>query len=128
MLNGRTVLIVEAEFLIAFDFQRMLEQLEAVTLFARSPNEARKHEQLWPTIDLAIVELAYDLEESRPLLDLLQRAGIPIILSTADAQMRQGHPEFPGAPVIVKPMAETDVHRAVVLALAGSIRTSGSAS
>jgi len=126
MLSGRKILIVEAEFLIALDIQRMLETLlSGDMLFARSPKEARAHEQLWPSIDLAIVELGLDPQESLALLHGLRRAGTALILSTGDSKIRQGHPEFPGAPVIVKPMSEEDFHRAVTVALAGPLRTNG---
>ena len=118
MLSGRTVLIVEAEFLIAFDIQRMLEaRMIASMLFARSPLEASQHEQLWPTIDLAIVDVELDSAKILPLLLGLRQAGAALILSTTDSKMRQGHPQFPGAPVLVKPMIEEDFHRAVELAL-----------
>ncbi|WP_193334871.1 response regulator [Devosia beringensis] len=129
MRSGHTVLIVEAEFLIAFDIQRMLESRIAGTmLFARSPQEARQHEHLWPTIDLAIVEISHEPHHSGPLLAGLREAGIAIILSTLDSKMQQGHPEFPGAPVILKPMIEEDFHSAVSLALSGPPRTNGYAS
>ena len=126
MLNGRTVLIVEAEFLIAFDIQRMLEaQLTGSMLFARSPVEASEHQALWPTIDLAIVDVGLDAEGILPLLLGLRQAGVALILSTTESKMRQGHPQFPGAPVLIKPMIEDDFHRAVSAALGGAIRRSG---
>jgi hypothetical protein len=129
MRSGHTVLIVEAEFLIAFDIQRMLEsRIDGTMLFARSPLEARQHEHLWPTIDLAIVEIGHEPHHTWPLLAGLRDAGIAIILSTVDSKMQQGHPEFPGAPVIVKPMIEEDFHGAVGLALTASPRTNGYAS
>ena len=125
MLNGRTVLIVEAEFLIALDIQRMLETLAAgEMLFARSLNEAHNHQQRWHTVDVAIVDMGDNGADTAGLLRDLTRAGITVILSTTDGAMNKGHPEFPGTPVIVKPMIEEDVLRAVVAAVASSARTS----
>ncbi len=119
MLTGHKVLIVEAEFLVAFDIQRMLETLmTGPMLFARSPLEARDHEHLWPSISLAIVDLGHQPDHVGPLLHGLRDAGIAVILSTMDNKMQQGHPDFPGAPVIIKPMIEDDFHRAVAAALA----------
>jgi len=127
MFSGHKVLIVEAEFLIAFDIQRMLEALlSGQMLFARSPEEARQHEHLWPAINLAIVEIDPHPEQSRALLDGLRQAGIPLIVSTVDASLRQGHPDFPGAPVLVKPIMEESFHHAVTTALAASPKTAGS--
>lgn len=126
MLNGQNVLIVEAEFLIALDIQRMLETLAAgQMLFARSLPEALDHQHHWHTVDLAIVELADDSDQNRTLLSQLRDAGITVILSTTDSKLHQGHPEFPDAPVIVKPMVEDDFSRAVRAALLKSARTNG---
>ena len=56
MLNGRTALVVEEEFLIALDVQRMLEALGVgLTLFARTPAEAEQLRARWPEIAIAIL-------------------------------------------------------------------------
>ncbi|MGV8855566.1 MAG: hypothetical protein ACOH2L_13065 [Devosia sp.] len=118
MLNGQTVLIVEEEFLIALDIQRMLETLSAgPTLFARSLSEAHGHQEQWHAVDLAIVELGEAGAPTNALLQGLRAAGITLVLSTTDTMMQQGHPEFPGAPVIVKPMMEEDFRQAIAKAL-----------
>lgn len=114
MLNGHTVLIVEAEFLVALDIQTMLESLSAgALLFARSPHEAHACSQQWPAIDLAIVELGDDYHTTSALLRGLHEAGAALIVTTADSTMQQGHPDFPDAPVILKPMLEEDFRRAI---------------
>tara|TARA_R110002124_G_scaffold114535_31_gene269534 strand:- start:4583 stop:4987 length:405 start_codon:yes stop_codon:yes gene_type:complete len=126
MLNGQTVLIVEAEFLIALDIQRMLETLMAgPMIFARSPQEAHEHRQRWSGVDLAIVEIGRDQDPALSLLSALQESGIALIIVTTDSTMNQGHPAFPGAPVVVKPMVEDAFHGAVTQALDQSSRTNG---
>lgn len=118
MLNGRTILVVEEEFLIALDIQRMLEGHEAgQTLFARSPQEALEQQANWPTLGLAIVELHTDAGQSLALAERLNDAGIPLILHTADSSLRSGHPKFPGVPVVVKPTSEAFLHEAIHAAL-----------
>jgi len=118
MLNGQTVLIVEAEFLIALDIQRMLETLTAGPLiFARSPEEAHEHRQRWPEVGLAIVEIGRDEDPALSLLAALQESGIALIIVTTDSALHQGHPTFPGAPVVIKPMIEDAFRSAVTLAL-----------
>lgn len=118
MLNGQTILVVEAEFLIALDLQRMLEGLDAgQMLFARSSDEARELEPHWPSLALAIVEVRPDQPHATALLRGLQVASIPVVISTADNAIRHGHPEFPGVPVLLKPVAEEDLAPALHTAL-----------
>jgi CheY-like chemotaxis protein len=118
MLNGQTILVVEAEFLIALDLQRMLEELNAgQMLFARSPQEACQLEPHWATLALAIVEVQPDQPQAAVLLHGLHAAGIPVVISTADTAMRRGHPDFPGVPVLLKPVAEEHLAPALQLAL-----------
>ncbi|MGV8831163.1 MAG: hypothetical protein ACOH2N_04235 [Devosia sp.] len=125
MLTGQTILIVEEEFLIALDIQGMLEALVAgQMLFARSTVEAHQSEPHWPSIDLAIVEIGPDEATLATLLEGLRAAGIAIILTTTDSALRKGHPAYPGAPVLVKPMVDAELRAAVTLALAGESRTS----
>ena len=114
MLNGQTVLVVEAEFLIALDIQRMLEGLGVdQMLFARTADEAHELAGHWPSLGLAIVEIRSDAPRSVTLVHSLRLAGVAVILSTADGAIRQGHPDFPGVPVIVKPMADDDLATAI---------------
>lgn len=119
MLNGRNILVVEEEFLIALDIQRMLESHKAgQMLFARSPQEALEQQTHWPTLGLAIVELNIDAEQSLALAERLRDAGTPLILHTADSSVRNGHSKFPGVPVVVKPASEDRLHEAIHTALA----------
>ena len=118
MLKGQNVLVVEEEFLIALDIQRMLEDLGAgQMLFARSPQEAARLHERWPSLGLAIVEIRFDGQPSLELATRLRDAGVPIVLSSANSSRRHGMPELPGAPVFVKPMAEDDLVRAIGMAL-----------
>lgn len=114
MLNGTTVLVVEEEFLIALDIQRMLENLGASqVLLARNAEEAHAMEAYWPDVRLAIVEIA--LEQQRPLhlIDSLTRSGIPVVICSADTGLRHGVVQFASLPVLTKPMAETDMVSAI---------------
>lgn len=118
MLDGKTVLVVETEFLIALDIQRMLESVNARKSIIASrflDADALAHE--WPLINLAIVEMDYGNRDHHGLATRLREAGIALVFSTADTQLRQGHPDFPDTPVIVKPMAEEDLFSAIGRAL-----------
>ncbi|SEQ08109.1 CheY chemotaxis protein or a CheY-like REC (receiver) domain [Devosia sp. YR412] len=117
MLNGRTALIVEEEFLIALDIQRMLEALGVgQTLFARNVAEARQLRHHWPDVALAVVELRRGDSEDQPLHDDLAGAGIPIVITTGDFALSRKLASK--APVIVKPIPEEALASAVAQALA----------
>jgi CheY-like chemotaxis protein len=114
MLNGRTILVVEEEFLIALDIQRILETHgTGQMLFARTAEEAHDLEAHWPSVGLAIVEIRHDGAPSLALVRRLRDAGVAVVLNTVDSALRRGHPEFPDVPVAVKPMAEEDLLAAI---------------
>jgi CheY-like chemotaxis protein len=125
MLDGKTILVVEAEFLIALDIQRMLEAMSADRLlFARSADEAHELGPHWNTLGLAIVELQQHQPLSLALVQSLRGLDVPVVIVTADSAIRHGHPEFPGVPVLVKPMAEDDLANAIRQILAHHLKTS----
>lgn len=117
MLNDRTILVVEAEFLIALDVQRMLEGLNArQMLFARTTEEAHELSPHWSCLGLAVVEIQQDRPLSIALVQGLRARGIPVVLSSADSTIQRGHPEFPGVPILIKPMSEEDLASAIAAA------------
>ena len=118
MLNGRPVLIVEAEFLIALDIQRMLEMLGVGhTLFARNADEARQLQAHWPDLALAIVEQHSADANAGQLPSELSQASIPVVLTTGDVNLR-GRLTGSAPPVVVKPIPEDSLASAVRQALA----------
>lgn len=120
MHNGRTALIVEEEFLIALDIQRMLEnQGIGHTLFARTPAEAA---QLQPRLDdlaIAIVEMhAHDAAVFR-LIEDLRTAGVPIVLITSDVAFRsRSGSGLSDLAVVIKPIPEDGMANAIRHAVA----------
>jgi CheY-like chemotaxis protein len=115
MLNGRPALIVEEEFLIALDIQRMLEMLGAgQTLFARNAAEAHELRAHWPDIALAIIEVRAGDAPSQQLLESLTGVGIPVVLTTADIGLRSSTQ----GPFVTKPIPEDELASAVQQALA----------
>lgn len=117
MLNGRPALIVEEEFLIALDLQRMLEGLGVgQTLFARNVLEARQLRKHWPDLALAIVEMRADGTDDRQLTAELAAAAVPLVITTGDFGLSR---TLTGAtPVVVKPIPEQSLASAIALALA----------
>ncbi|WP_240230289.1 hypothetical protein [Devosia lacusdianchii] len=119
MLNGKTVLVIEEEFLIALDIQRVLETLGAgQTLFARTVQEADAIAAQGTDIGLAIVEVRAGPAPSLELTHALVKSKVAVVLSTADVSLRRGLPQLPDIPVVLKPMAEDDLVAAIGLALA----------
>jgi CheY-like chemotaxis protein len=119
MLSAQTVLVVEEEFLIALDIQRMLEAREVgQTIFARSPAEAQAQHGHWSSLGLAIVEVRVASPEAIDLTRQLHAAGIPLVLSTGETALRRGLPDLPGVPVVLKPILEAELASAIDLALA----------
>ena len=118
MLNGRTALVVEEEFLIALDIQRMLETLGvSETLFASSAAEAEKLRAHWPEIGIAVVEIRSRDAASLQLVDQLRQASVPTVLTTSDVTVGHGPVAFPELIVLPKPIPEDAMTSAVRQAL-----------
>jgi CheY-like chemotaxis protein len=115
MLNGRTALVVEEEFLIALDMQRMLEAFGAgQTVFARGPAEAMVMWPHWQQSGVALVEWRLDDEATTSLVESLDTAGIPLVFLTSGPAVRP--PE--NRPVVSKPVREQALASALEMALA----------
>jgi two-component SAPR family response regulator len=123
MLNGRTALIVEEEFLIALDIQRMLENEGAgQTLFARSATEAEQLRAYWPDLAVAIVEVRHQDTAMRQLIESLRIAAIPVILITSEVGLHHdsglGQTDLA---VVIKPVPEDAMAKAIRQALAAEV-------
>jgi two-component SAPR family response regulator len=118
MLVGKRLLIVEDEFLIALDMQRILETAQAsATLFARSVEEAEAQGEKLVSLDLAIIEIGPDNVPAFRLAMQLLSSGIAVVFTSSDSQHRHGFSDLPLAPVVVKPFGETDLLGACLQAL-----------
>ena len=120
MLNGRTALIVEEEFLIALDLQRMLEnQGVGHTLFARTVAEAEQLQPRWEDLAVAIIEIrSHDAEVYR-LIESLRAAAIPVVLITSDIAFGSGSaPNLSDLAVVIKPVPEDGMANAIRHAMA----------
>lgn len=118
MLDGRTVLVVEEEFLIALDLQRMLEALDAGQMvFARSPAEAMAAAVHWKDSAVALIEWRPEEGECVSLLEALEITGIPVVFVATHANV-QAPPD--GRPVVSKPVRELALASAIETALANA--------
>jgi two-component system, response regulator PdtaR len=119
ILNGKHILIVEADFLIALDIQRILEAAGVgQTVFARTSREADALRHRWPEFDLAIVEIAWGDVAAIALAEAVSRAGIGLVVTSSHANYRLGAPTLAAAPVVQKPFMESELVAACRAALA----------
>ncbi len=82
-LSGLTVLIIEDEFLIAADVQRIVEDAGAThVLLASSTATARGFLGADRPIDIAILDLKLGSEDGFPLADDLRKRRIPFVVAT----------------------------------------------
>jgi len=120
MSAEQAFLIVETEFLIALDIQRVLEGVEArQCVLATSPAEARSMAGDIRTFALALLDFRSGDSHTLALARDLVTAGVPLVLLVSEVGLRHGVRELPHAPVVIKPFLEEDLASAVRRALAG---------
>jgi DNA-binding LytR/AlgR family response regulator len=122
MLNGAAVLIVEAEFLIALDLQRMLEFHGAgEVLMVRDTFEAEFFKDKWSRLGLAIIEASNGAPSVVALVAALNDLQVPVVLCSADSAPNFGAPELSQSAVLTKPMLDAEMARALETALASKL-------
>ncbi len=116
MFTDREILVVEAEFLIALEIQRILEEAHAARMvFARSSEEAAALVDRLPNYDLVIVELIEGRDASEWFARQAKDAGTPLVLTVGSAE---GTAAFPGIPFVSKPFSEAALLEACAAAMA----------
>lgn len=113
MLAGRTILIVDAEYLIALDIEQRLENLNAgKVVIATSPASALERAEEWAGCALAIIEIEEDFSSSIALAQTIMRSGTPVIGITADGRLGDGMARLEGVPMLIKPLGEKSLAEA----------------
>jgi two-component system, response regulator PdtaR len=119
MLTGKRLLVVEGEFLVALDMQRILEEANASSLvFARSIVEAASLSSRFREWDLAIVELQRGSPTALLLIKELLAAGVAVVATSADPSIKRTVPGFQTVPVLNKPFGDAELLTACTVALA----------
>jgi CheY-like chemotaxis protein len=119
MLSGLRVLVVEGQFLIALDLQRILEEAHAArTVLARSATEAADLAGRFREFDVALVELPPGEPATLELVRRLVAAGVGVAVTTTGADISHHLPGFPGVPAVHKPFDDTELLAAIAEALA----------
>jgi DNA-binding response OmpR family regulator len=107
-LHGKRLLVVEDEFLIQLDIQRILEDAGAQVIVtaghvADAIGALAKAERSGVAFDAAVLDLKLERESSAPVAQKLTTAGVPFVLLTGAPGSADEIPQFDSAPVIGKP-------------------------
>lgn len=109
-LAGMTLLVVEDEYLIALDVQRMIEETGAeAVLLASSIAEVRKLLVDGPRIDATVLDLRLGKEDATPLISAFIESGIPLVVATGFGDRTPD-----GVPRLAKPYRETELIEAIL--------------
>jgi len=125
--TGMRLLILEDEYLIGLDLERIAEECGAQSVhLATTIVELQAWIGNHPKCDLAILELQAHGASSLAVAAILQRRGVPIVFTTAyERGADEGVPGFPGAPIVGKPYGKMQIVKAAMIALAKTPSSSG---
>jgi two-component system, response regulator PdtaR len=107
LLEGVNVLIVEDDFIVAFDMQTLLEEQGATVIGpAADLDEARAQvARNAAKIQIAVLDVNINGEYVFPVAAELRRAGVPIVFATAYADDERLFPDgLKDAPRLAKPV------------------------
>ena len=121
MLLGTSALIVEEEYLIASEMQRVLEAAGAAAILARNPVDGAG-QTISRAFDVALVAIVPDDDDSIALLRRLQEAGVAVVAISSLGEHRQGIPGLDGVVVITKPFADEDLLNSAATAMLAAAR------
>ncbi len=103
-LNGHRILVVEDEFIIAFDLQSIIRNAHGdVAAHAARLTQAMKLAET-PRLSLALLDFRLGSENSLPVASKLHALGIPFIFHTG-CGISEVTEAWPNVPVIAKPAA-----------------------
>ena len=114
-LKGRTLLVVEDEFLILLDLQYILEDEGAEVVTATTVEEGL--EAVNDAFAAALLDVRLPDGDVFPVADELSRRSVPLVFHSGHAQADAIAERFPGATTLSKPAPEM----MVVDALAKSV-------
>lgn len=108
-LNGKRILVVEDEALVALDVASALEAHGAVVLgpFAGLVGAMRMTDEA--AIDAAVLDVDLGRESVFPLADRLHEGGVPFVFHTGHADIDRLHARYGDVVVLLKPSRSDDV-------------------
>lgn len=109
LLAGMTVLVVEDEYLIALEAQRIIEEAGAdAILLANSVAEVRKLLADGPKVDVAVLDLRLGTEDASPLIEEFGKSRIALLVTTG---FDSGAPK--GVACLSKPYRDSELVAAI---------------
>jgi len=112
-LDGRSVLVVEDEFLIALDLCQTLET-EGCRVLGPAPTveDALRLLEAGPSPDAVVLDINLGGARAVPVAEALAARGIPFLAATAYHDLPE--PVFAGVPVLSKPYAMIQMREALL--------------
>lgn len=117
-LQGRRVLIVEDEMLVAMELESLLAQ-EGYAVLGPAPSIARALavlDQARP--DAALLDINLNGEPATAVAARLSEEGVPFVLITGYAEAQSREPELQNAPRVDKPVNQQELLRVLARLLA----------
>jgi DNA-binding response OmpR family regulator len=122
MLVGANALIVEDEYLIALEMQRVLEAAGAAAIIvARNVAEGTEH-TVSRAFDIALVAVGPGDSMAVSFMRALRQAGVAVVAVSSMGEHRNGIPGLDGIGAVIKPFADEDLLAAATAALLATMR------
>jgi CheY-like chemotaxis protein len=116
-LAGRHVLVVEDQFIVAFELADWLTGLGCVVVGPAATNHQAIALIAREAIDVAAIDVNLAGERSTPTAEALRAAGVPFVVITGYATDHLHEPVLSEAPRVVKPTDPARLRRALLEAL-----------
>jgi DNA-binding response OmpR family regulator len=122
-LEGRRVLVVEDDPLLAAELQDALERAGACILGPVPSVRAAMAMLSAHVPDAAVLDVNLRSRSSAPVADALRDKSVPVVLVTAYDRDSLDDPRLGGAPVLCKPLRAMELMRVLLRVLAGCDRS-----
>lgn len=112
-LSGRTLLVVEDEFLILLDLQYTLEEAGAAVVTAVSVAEGLRVCSNGARFDAAVLDVRLPDGEVFPVAERLTERSVPLVFHSGHADRTEIQEQFPSSIALSKPAREGELIEAV---------------
>jgi DNA-binding LytR/AlgR family response regulator len=118
-LAGRRFLVVEDEWLIALELQRIVEQLGGSVIGPVGSVESALQILATATPDVALLDVNLNERHVTPVAEACQDKGIPFALVTGYGRLELEEPLLQSAPRVHKPFDRRAIHKVLARVLIG---------
>lgn len=121
-LAGQTILILEDEFLIAADIEQMCLGAGAEKVLIAGDMDDFDEGAFF---DLAVLDLALGDGSTTAFAARLSARGTPFVFTTGATDLEALVRDFPGVPIVAKPMTGPDLVEALTVAIRNASEPAG---